>query len=206
MHTNPGRSPMKTLNWRNVPEQDFYLYARSFHAAAKRLAGTLDSPTLTALDLCPVLSAYRKAVEVSLKVVVLGEGGNFLPTKPDSISVHKTRSVSWLAQFVCQIITALKWEKEFRCEGVESLADFKSVVEDVNAIDPDFRAFRCPADRVEPDAAVGDLTVAIRRFVRRLDAVLDLLDGTADALAAEWDLRSGKNEMDGGTEFKPTVH
>ena len=34
----------------------------------------LDSAPVTALDLCPVLSAYRKAVEVSLKVVVLGGG------------------------------------------------------------------------------------------------------------------------------------
>jgi hypothetical protein len=45
----------------------------------------------------------------------------------------------------------------------------------------------------------------VRSFVRRLDAVLDLLDVTADALAAEWDLRSGK-EWGGDNEFKPTVH
>ena len=197
---------MKNLNWRNIPEPDFYLYARSFHGAAKRLAVTLDSAPLTALDLCPVLSAYRKAVELSLKVIVLGEGGNFLPTKPDPISVHKTRSVSWLAQFVCHMITALDWEEEFRCEGVESRADFKSVIEDVNAIDPDFHAFRCPAGPVGPDTPAGELTTTVRDFVRRLDAVLDLLDGTADALAAEWDLRSGKNECDGDNEFKPTVH
>ena len=151
-----------------------------------------------------MLSAYRKAVEVSLKVVVLGEGGNFLPTKPDPISVHKTRSVSWLAQFVCQIITTLNWEEEFRCEGVESLADFKSVIEDVNAIDPDFHAFRCPADPA-PDAVSGELTATVREFVHRLDDVLDVLDGTADALAAEWDLRSGKNEFDRDDEVKPTV-
>jgi hypothetical protein len=196
---------MTTLKWRNVPEPDFYLYARSFHTAAKRLAVTLDSAPLTALDLCPVLSAYRKAVELSLKVVVLGEGGNFLPTKPDPISVHKTRSVSWLAQFVCHMITALDWEEKFRCEGVESVADFKAVIEDVNAIDPDFHAFRCPTAGAEPDAPAGDLTTAVRSFVRRLDALLDLLDGTADALAAEWDLRSGENDGDGGTEFEPTV-
>lgn len=55
---------------------------------------------------------------------MLGESGNFLPTRPDPISLHKTRSVSWLAQFVCQIITTLKWEEEFRYAGVESLADF----------------------------------------------------------------------------------
>jgi hypothetical protein len=196
---------MKTLHWRNVPEPDFYLYARSFHGAAKRLAGMLDSAPLTALDICPVLSAYRKAVELSLKVIVLGEGGNFLPTKPDPISVHKTRSVSWLAQFVCQIITTLNWEEEFRCEGVASLADFKAVIEDVNTIEPDFHAFRFPAGPVGPDTPAGELTTTVRDFVRRLDAVLDLLDGTADALAAEWDLRSGKNELDGGTEFKTTV-
>jgi hypothetical protein len=201
-----GDLEMKTLNWRNVPEPDFYLYARSFHAAAKKLARPLDSTSLTALDLCPVLLAYRKAVELSLKVIVLGEGVNFLPTKPDLISVHKTRSVSWLAQFVCQIITTLNWEEKFRCVGVESLADFRAVIEDVNAIDPDFHAFRCPAEPVTPDAVPGDLTTAVRSSVRRLDALLDLLDRTADALAAEWDLRSGKDNPDGGTEFKPTVH
>ena len=35
---NPG--PHNTaLNWPNVPEQDLWLYARSFHTAAKKLAG-----------------------------------------------------------------------------------------------------------------------------------------------------------------------
>ena len=152
-----------------------------------------------------MLSAYRKAVELSLKVLVLGEGGNFLPTKRDPISVHKTRSVSWLAQFVCHMITALDWEEEFRCEGVGSLADFKAVIEDVSAIDADCHAFRCPADPAL-DAVSGELPTTVRGFVRRLDAVLDLLDSTADALAAEWDLRSGKNERDSGNEFKSTVH
>jgi hypothetical protein len=30
---------MKTLNWRNVPQPAFHLYARSFYTAAKTLAG-----------------------------------------------------------------------------------------------------------------------------------------------------------------------
>jgi hypothetical protein len=116
---------MKTLKWRNVPEQDIHVYARSYHAAAKRLAGMLDSTSLTALDLCPVLSAYRKAVELSLKVVVLGEGSNFLPTKPDSISVHKTRSVSWLAQFVCQIITTIELGRGIQVRGSREPSRFQ---------------------------------------------------------------------------------
>src|SRR5215470_16366462 len=174
---------MRTLTWRNVPEQDFHLYARSYHEAAKRLASTLDSATATTFDVCPVLSAYRKAVELSLKVIVLGEGRNFLPTKPDLIAVHKTRSVSWLAQFVRQIITALKWEDIFNCEEIGSLAAFKAVIEEVNDIDPEFYTFRCPAD---PGSSAGaDRATAARVFIRRLDAMIDLLDNTADALAAE---------------------
>jgi hypothetical protein len=85
----------------------------------------LDSTSLTALDLCPVLSAYRKAVELSLKVVVLGEGSNFLPTKPDSISVHKTRSVSWLAQFVCQIITTIELGRGIQVRGSREPSRFQ---------------------------------------------------------------------------------
>jgi len=135
------------------------------------------------------------AFELGLKVIVLGDGGNSPPTRPDSISVRKTRSDSWLAQSVRQIITALGWEDEFRCESVSNLADFKAIIEQVNAIDSDFHGFRLPAD--VPEHTVG--------FVRRLDVILDLLDGTADALAAEWDLRS---ESDGsaGIGFEPTIH
>jgi len=43
---------------------------------------------------------------------------------------------------LCQIITALGWEDEFRCEDVENLADFKALIVEVSAIDPDFHAFR----------------------------------------------------------------
>jgi hypothetical protein len=104
------------MNWRNIPEDDFFLLARSYHLAAKRLAGTLglDGGPIADFDAGPVLSMYRRAVELHLKVLVLGDGGNFLPTKPDELSVHKTRSLSWLAQFVIKIVTTLKWEDEFR--------------------------------------------------------------------------------------------
>jgi hypothetical protein len=114
---------------------------------------------------------YRHALELHLKAVVLGEGGNFLVTKPDSISVGKTHSLPWLAQFVCHIITALKWEAEFRCEGVQSLADFKKFIEIVNEIDPGAYVFRSPVVANEQ---------GVREFARRMDALFDLLDATAE--------------------------
>jgi hypothetical protein len=188
---NPG--PHNTvLNWPNVPERGLWLYARSFHKAAKTLATAfqLHADPFTDPDLSPVVFMYRHAVELHLKAMVLGDGGNFLAIKPDTLSVHKTHSVSWLAQFVCQIITALKWETEFKCEGIENLADFKAVIEELNAVDPGFYRFRLPVD---PHAHAS-----FRDFVRKMDALLELLDSTADALAAEWDMQEEGPESAGG--------
>jgi hypothetical protein len=190
------------VNRRNVPAGDLFLYARSFHTAAKTLAASFrsDGNPFAQADVSAVVFMYHHAVELHLKAMVLGDGGNFLATKPDALSVQKTHSVSWLAQFVCQIIAAVKWEKEFRCEGVETLADFKAVVEEVNSVDPGSYAFRCPVDPQSESSVV--------EFTKKMDAVIDLLESTGDALAAEWDLRSEGTVVeadrdDGG--FEPTI-
>ena len=196
-------------NWHNLPEQDLWLYARSFHNAAKALAGAfdLDSGQVTDFDVSPVVFIYRHAVELHLKALVLGEGGNFLKSKPDALSVHKTHSVPWLAQFVVQIITAVRWKKEFRCEGIEDLADFKAVIEELNAVDPGSYVFRLPVSAEADDSLTGRAKLTIREFGRKMDALLELLDSTADALAAEWDLRSdAPTEANGnGGGFEPTI-
>jgi hypothetical protein len=199
------------LNWRNVPKRDLWLYARSFHTAAKKLAGALelDSGTFTDFNACPVVFMYRHAIELHLKALVLGEGGNFLETKPDTLSVHKTHSVPWLAQFVCQIITALKWEMEFRCDGIENLVDFKAVIEELSTVDPGSYVFRLPVRAEGQNSASGRVNLTIREFGRKMDALLELLDSTADALAAEWDMRSEAAALDTelgcGNDFDPTI-
>jgi hypothetical protein len=204
---NPG--PHKTvLSNRRDRDRDLWLYARSFHKAVKALAAfQLDASPLSDFDVSPVVFMYRHAVELHLKALVLGEGSNFLATKPDALSVHKTDAVSWLAQFVVQTITAVMWEKEFRCEGIENLADFKAVIEELNAVDPGSYVFRLPVRAEEQDSVPGRTNLTIREFARRMDALLELLDSTADALAAEWDLRSEApteaNRSGGG--FEPTI-
>jgi hypothetical protein len=159
-------------------ELDLWLYAHAFHQAAKTLAGALkhEAGPIADRDISPVVFMYRQAVELHLKALVLGEGGNFLAAKPDALSVHRTHSVPWLAQFVSQIITTVKWEKEFKCEGVGNLAEFKAVIEELNAVDPGSYVFRLPVD--------SQAHFGVRDFACRMDALLELLDSTADALAA----------------------
>src|ERR1039457_4742172 len=167
------------LNWPNIPSRDIFLHAQSFHKAAKALAAfQLDASPLADFDVSPVVFMYRHAVELHLKALVLGEGGNFLATKPDALSVHKTHSVSWLVQFVVQIITALKWENEFKCDGIENLTDFKAVIEELNAVDPGSYIFRLPGRAEGQDSAPGRVKVTMLEFARRMDALLELLDST----------------------------
>jgi hypothetical protein len=46
-----------------------------------------------------------------------------------------------------KIVTNLKWEDEFKTQGIESLADFKAVIEEANGIDQAFSAPPIPNDR-----------------------------------------------------------
>ena len=99
-----AKAEIADRSWHNGGDIEIDLYARSLHKAAKTLIETLDlepNPK-TAWDACPVILLYRQAVELHLKALV-GEGGNFLPSPTDSITLYKTHSLRWLAQIVCQI-------------------------------------------------------------------------------------------------------
>jgi hypothetical protein len=206
---NPGLDNT-IIKRRSSPTKDRFLHAQASHKAAKTLAASFqpDANPLGDFGACPVVFMYRQALELHLKAVVLGDGGNFLATMPDPISVHKTHAVSWLAQFVCQIVTSVKWEEEFRCEGMANLADFKVAIEELNAVDPGSYVFRFPVKAESKDSASGRGNLTIREFARRMDALLELLDSTADALAAEWDLRSDGTGIEDGWsdgDFEPTI-
>jgi hypothetical protein len=155
----------------------------------------------------PVIFTYRHALELHLKAIVLCEGGNFLATRPDALSIYNTHSVSWLAQFICQIVTALKWETQFRCEGIETLTEFKAVIEELNAADPGSYVFQPPIGAEVRNDPPDRVNQTIGDFARRMDALLDLLDSTADALAAEWDTRSKPPiaPEPGGAAFGPWI-
>ena len=194
-------------HWHNGGDLEIHLYARSLHKAAKTLIETLnlEPNPRTAWDGCPVILLYRQSVELHLKAFV-DEGSNFLKERTDSITLYKTHSLRWLAQIVGQIIKAVKWESEFKCEGVSSLADFTALVSELEALDPVAVAVQSRNRR--PDGWVPNqlLPPNVVRFAKRLDSLLDLLDVTADALAATWDQVSGEESFQAGDDFKPTIH
>jgi hypothetical protein len=197
-------------SWHNGGDIEIHLYARSLRKAAKTLVATLDlepNPK-TAWDACPVILLYMQAVELHLKALV-GEGSNFLKERADPLTLYRTHSLRWLAQIVCQIIRAVKWESDFKCEGVASLADFSAVVSELEALDPVSCAVHSGSrgrDRSVPHQLQPPNVVP---FAKKLDGLLDLLDVTADALAATWDQQDevpGEGKFHAAGKIKPTVH
>jgi hypothetical protein len=196
------RTRSRLPSWHNGGEIEIGFYARSLHNAAKTLIASLDlrPNTKGAWDACPVILLYRQSVELHLKALV-DQGGEFLKERTDSISLAKTHSLRWLAQIVGQIIRAVKWENEFKCEGVSSLADFSALVDELEALDPVAVAVRPDNRRPDGWVPIQLLPPNVVQFAKRLDGLLDLLDATADGLAATKDIM----EDETGPGITPTV-
>ena len=192
-------------SWHNGGDIEILLYARSLRKAAKTLIETLHlAPNpQTAWEACPVILLYRQSVELHLKALV-GEGSNFLPSPTDPITLYKTHSLRWLAQIAGQIIKVVRWENAFKCEGVTSLADFSAVVNKLEALDPVTVAVR-PGNRRSDCWVPNELLPAnVVQFSKTLDALIDLLDATADALAAMGD--QVESSVEEKFQGKPTIH
>lgn len=188
---NPG--PHNTvLNWNNVQEGEFSFYARAFHTAAKTLVENLalDQTARSDWDACPIVFLYRHALELHLKSIVLGDGSNILPTKPDPRSILKTHSLTRLAQIASQIVTAFEWESEFNCDGISNLSEFIAVIGELMKVDPGSHAFRYPVNTEGQGSVPSHLTFSVINFASRMDALLDLLDSIAFALDSEWGVRA----------------
>lgn len=201
--SKPKVKKIDNEDWHNGADFEIHLYALSLQKAAKSLIQTLQPERTpeTAWDICPVILLYRQALELYLKAVV-GEGSHFLKPPTDHISLATTHSLRWLAQLVCQIIKAVAWQSEFTCEGISSLAEFSALIKEIDSLDAVSRATSFANVRGRKSAAQTFQKINGAQFARKLDALLELLDVTADALAAAWDQRQGAS---GWSDFVPAI-
>jgi hypothetical protein len=209
VHQRPRKAKAESSepSWHNGGDIEIYCYALSLQQAARTLVErlNLENPRSHWAD-SPITLLYRQSLELHLKLLV-GAGNNVLKTKVDPISLASTHSLRWLAQITGQIIRKVGWEKTFTCQGITSLADFRVLVNEVESLEPVAQAIRSSKGR----NSVSDsfLRFDVVQFARRLDCLLDLLDVTADALAATWDQRtqvSGEEAFHGADTIKPTIH
>ena len=194
-------------SWHNGGDIEIYEYALSLQQAARTLVEKLEleNPRSHWAD-TPITLLYRQALELHLKLLI-GAGNNVLKTKVDPISLASTHSLRWLAQITGQIIRKVGWENTFTCQSITSLTDFGALVNEVESLEPVAQAIRSSKGR----NSVSDsfLRFDVVQFARRLDGLLDLLDATADGLAATWDQRkqvSGEEKFHAWDNINPTIH
>jgi hypothetical protein len=193
---DPKPGPNRTdRTWASDPEGEFYLFARQYHIAARRLVSEL-GPMQDSLEaracIAPVVLVYRKAMEQYLKAVILGEGSNFVRSRVHPLTVFHSHSLRWLSQLVRQIVRTVHLEKWFVCDGVTNLRDFKRIIDELDEMADGFYPDRYP-----------DLLA----FSWQLDAMLKLLDATADGLAQKWELwarAAAKRLADGDDASEPS--
>jgi hypothetical protein len=171
--------------WHNGGDVELHLYARALRRAVKTLIVNLDlKPNpVSGWDAAPIILLYRQATELQLKELV-GEGSSLLQNPTDPLTLYKTHSLRWLAQIVCQIIKAAGWDAKFTCEGVADLAAFSDLIGELEAADPVVNAVMSIDRRRDGSVPPFLLPPNVVQFSTRMDAVLDLLEATTDALAA----------------------
>jgi len=189
-------------SWHNGGDIELHLYGRSVRRAVRTLISKLDlTPNpVTAWDAAPVILLYRNALELQLKELVAA-GSNLLQNPVDPLTLYKTHSLRWLAQIVCQIIKAAGWDAKFTCAVVADLATFSALVGELEAADPVVSAVMSIDRRRDGSVPPFLEPLKVVGLSRKLDAVLDLLDTTTDALAA----LDGHGASESGTPGFPWV-
>ena len=100
------------------------------------------------------------------------------------------------------------YEGEAKGLGVD--ANCRKLIGTVGAqLDPGSYVFRLPVRVHGQDAVSGGGKGSIREFARHIDALLELLDSTANALAATWDTYAKETEIEAAwnssASFKPPI-
>jgi hypothetical protein len=199
--------PMKIpddRSWHYGGDIEIGLYARSLQKSAKTLIETLDlrpNPK-TAWDACPVVLLYKQAVELQLKMLI-DQGDRFL--KEGSIRSRCTRPIpsgGW-DKSSRQIVKAVQWESDFRCDGISTLADFTALIDTLETLDPVACSVIAGRSRRDGSVPAGLEPTNVVRFGKKLDGLLDLLGATTDALASKADQCADLLNIE---NIPPTVH
>ena len=130
------------LNGLGTPGQEFGFYGEAFHAAGKALVqGLKNDPgfglygfPLNSFKAVPVVYLYRHAMELYLKSIIL-EGAGVLPlrgkARMELRTIHPLRD---LTNDVAQIFEAFRWSWNFQLPHFRTLADFLSVVTELDSV------------------------------------------------------------------------
>jgi hypothetical protein len=178
------------LNYTETPEDQFTWYGEAFHSAGSALVQALKADDHFGADgyppdsfkAAPIVYLYRHAMELYLKAIIKAGAGAFvLRGEPiiDMTTVSSTHSLQVLLSDVERIFAAFGWDWDFGLPHFRSLADFRSIVGELQSIDAHSDAFRYPTKRDGSAALNRCFRFNLFTFCETLDPIYQMLDGRA---------------------------
>jgi hypothetical protein len=188
------RFPERSEFWReNVsfdmmgsPREHFAMYAEGFHTGARALVARLATgPLFTMFEACPIIFLYRHALELYLKAIaiwgrdLLDLAGVSCPDPGKALTNHPLRD---LMPTMEAVVRALGWDWDLGTDSLRTKQDFDALLNELDRVDPKSYAFRYPVDKKGNASLPEGYTLRFPEFVRRLDDLLQALDGMATEL------------------------
>lgn len=182
------------LNYRYSAEREFGPYGRGFHEAARSLAETFlrKRGGFSDLEGLPIVYLYRHALELHLKGVVLA-GQRLMRLHGDGLSHDELwkllgrHNMSALLPHVRKVFRYVDWTERIDYEHIKTFADIRSIVKDLEGIDPQSFSFRYPTDKKGDASLVHHFGFSVSHFVSVMDPLIELLGNSVSALEEHWD-------------------
>ena len=177
----------------NEPTKEFGYYGSGFLEAARALARSFSRRRgRRQIDILPVLCLYRHSIELLAKAVVLS--GNRLMQQRGAGQDEQDIFTSFarsrhrllpLLDSVKRVFDYAYWEWHWPRSSIESFDDVRSVIKELDALDPDSFNFRYPTDlrgnrSISQDHLIGQQTILVV-----LDDIAESLDTAVFGLDAE---------------------
>ena len=104
------------LNWHDEPAKELHLYGEAFWNAAKELLKNegLDRYPIASFDAAVVVYLYRHALELFLKEILIGRGGDLISDRPSSKAILDAgHNLTKFLPDIRRIFAECDWDQEF---------------------------------------------------------------------------------------------
>lgn len=142
----------------------------------------------TAFRALPVIFLYRQALELLLKSIILT--GSCVLDSEEVVQdvVLKEHNFERLRPFIEQVIDATGLGWNFGVAGLHSVGDFRRLLSEFDAFDPNSAVSRYPVDGAGNPAIEVERAFNLFNFAEALDEKLEALSVTPGAVAAVLDV------------------
>jgi hypothetical protein len=130
-----------------------------------------------------IVYLYRHALELFLKEILIGRGGELIDPRPSPETViNAGHSLTKLLPDIRRIFVECGWDKTFGSKTAVTFDDFTAIVEEFEKADPSSFSFRYPIKNDFTGALNGHFTFSVHQFALTMDEVLNTLYNACYAL------------------------